>query len=256
MQWNPSETQWKDGEEKRGSEAALNEWRKPWSKKKRERKRERECERFSFPFPCDRVLWQFSCWQTEQRAVIARVHYRACVKFDISILKYWDINIILTKHKLLPSNWILDSTGSWNVLANLIMLCHGREPCNDVKTKGEIKWQENMSLSLEIIYPSTPCVWLWRQLTVLEISTLMVRTVNVPIKPHRTCQPPPVAPTPHLDTHLCSAHSTSSALLFLLVQLLCLAFLNNSVQVRITISYSILNMPKGQQTRGRRPCFN
>lgn len=60
----------------------------------------------------------------------------------------------------------------------------------------------------------------------------------------------PRAPTPHVDTHLCSAHSASSALLFLLVQLLLLAFLNNSIQVRITISYSILNMPKKSNRQG------
>lgn len=48
----------------------------------------------------------------------------------------------------------------------------------------------------------------------------------------------------YMSTHLCSEHGTSSDLLFLLVQLLFLAFLNNSARVRITISYSILNMPK------------
>lgn len=50
--------------------------------------------------------------------------------------------------------------------------------------------------------------------------------------------------TPPTDTHLCSVHSTSSPLLFLLVQSQLLAHLNNSFQVRSSISYSILNMPK------------
>lgn len=54
-----------------------------------------------------------------------------------------------------------------------------------------------------------------------------------------------------MDTHLCGAHTTSSALLFPLVQLLVLASLNNSVQVRITISYSILNTPKGATDKGQ-----
>lgn len=50
--------------------------------------------------------------------------------------------------------------------------------------------------------------------------------------------------------HLCRQH-THDTVLFFLVQPQLLARLNNSVQVRISISYSILNMPKRATDKGQ-----
>lgn len=65
-QWNPS----KEHQLYRGSRRKRAQWR--WltegshGPKESEREGKREYGRIRFPFPCDKVLWQVCCWQSEQ----------------------------------------------------------------------------------------------------------------------------------------------------------------------------------------------
>lgn len=216
----------------------LNNWRKSWSKKRGE-KGVRERERGSgsesdFPSPVSRSSDSFVAGSLSSRLWLPE-----CIRGPVCNLtsQYWNSNA--SSHSInccLVIGFQTCGAGILDVLASLIMLCHGgwRKSSNFVK----LKEKKIVQIMLWGFHPFIRC----------GPSRFLLSIRDT--RQHSTCYALTLL---HMHTHLCRAHSAPSALLFLLVQLQLLAHLNNSVRVRISISYSILNMPKkSRQTRDRR----
>lgn len=157
-------------------------------------------------------------WQPKL-LVIASLRQKPSVKFDISILKYWDINIILAPQiaALVIGSQSRAEPRCPCGLAEAASLQRELRCCGDVK----------INLCVEMMTHSCR-ISSWKHVSGLHIA------------PQRHL-------TPHVDTHL--GRNILSSFVRMLVQFL--TFLNNSAPARIARSYSVLNMPKRATDKGQ-----
>lgn len=198
------ERQW---EAKRANPIALNDWKKSWSKE-RERERENVSES-DFPSAVTRSSDSFVAG-----SLSSRVWLPECIRGPVCNLtsQYWNSNASSRRiNCCLVIGFQTCGTGNRDVLASLIMLCHGSwsESSNDVKKKKNLIWCGFVMWNLFtqiVLYLADGMQFFPSVKRGLFRSSFWpfkcpLTTVAVHIRPRSTCYNPC---TPHPRTHTCA----------------------------------------------------